>query len=64
MSGMENRNMLVQYDKLFPTQKGIIILMNQLRTELGLNDRAVKSAFLTTIARMAPRLPFSYFPRR
>lgn len=56
--------MLVQYDKLFPTQKGIIILMNQLRTELGLNDRAVKSAFLTTIARMAPRLPFSYFPRR
>lgn len=61
MSGMENRNMLVQYEKLFPTQKGIIILMNQLRTELGLSDRAVKSAFLTTIARMAPRLPFSYF---
>lgn len=61
MSGMENRNTLVKYEKLFPTQKGIIILMNQLRNGLGLTDRGVKSAFLTTIARMAPRLPFSYF---
>lgn len=61
MSGMENRNSLVKYEKLFPTQKGIIILMNQLRSELGLTDRGVKSAFLTSIARMAPRLPFSYF---
>lgn len=61
MSGMENRNALVQYDKLFPTQKGIIVLINQIRTELSLTDRGVKSAFLTAIARMAPRLPFSYF---
>lgn len=61
MSGMENHNTLVRYGKLFPTQKGIIILMNQLRTELSLTDRGVKSAFLTSIARMAPRLPFSYF---
>lgn len=61
MSGMENRNTLVRYEKLFPTQKGIIILMNQLAGELGLADSAVKSFFLTAIARTAPRLPFSYF---
>ncbi len=61
MSGMENRNALVQYEKLFPTQKGIIVLINQIRTELSLTERGVKSSFLTTIARMAPRLPFSYF---
>ena len=61
MSGMENRNALVRYEKLFPTQKGIIVLINQIRTELSLTEKGVKSAFLTTIARMAPRLPFSYF---
>lgn len=61
MSGMENRNSLVRYEKLFPTQKGIIVLINQIRTELALTERGVKSAFLSAIARMAPRLPFSYF---
>ena len=61
MSGMENRNALVQYEKLFPTQKGIIILMNQIREELSLSDSAMKSFFLTSIARSAPRIPFAYF---
>lgn len=61
MSGMENRNSLVQYEKLFPTQKGIILLMNQIRGELSLTDTAMKSFFLTAIARTAPRIPFSYF---
>ena len=44
MSGMENRNRLVTYEELFPTQKGIM-----------------KTDFLSSIARMGPRLPFSYF---
>lgn len=61
MSGMENRNSLVRYEKLFPTQKGIIILMRELADELSLDSRALKSTFLTSIARMAPRLPFAYF---
>ncbi len=61
MSGMENRNALVRYEKLFPTQKGIIILMNQIREEMELSDSAMKSFFLTSIARSAPRIPFAYF---
>lgn len=61
LSGMENRNRLVPYEKLFPTQKGIIVLMNQLRRDLSLTDQAVKAAFLSTVARTAPPLPFSYF---
>lgn len=61
MSGMENRNSLVRYEKLFPTQKGIIILMNQIREEMELSDSAMKSFFLTSIARSAPRIPFAYF---
>ena len=61
MSGMENRNRLVTYEELFPTQKGIILLMNQLRKELGMSEMAVKTDFLSSIARMGPRLPFSYF---
>lgn len=61
MSGMENRNTLCPYEKLFPTQKGIIILIKELCGELSLAGPSVKSLFLSTIARQAPRLPFSYF---
>ncbi len=43
MSGMENRNRRVTYEELFPTQKGIILLMNQLRKELGMSEMAVKT---------------------
>lgn len=61
MSGMENRNALVPYEKLFPTQKGIILLINQIREEMTLSESAMKSFFLTAIARTAPRIPFAYF---
>lgn len=61
MSGMGNNNHLVPYENLFPTQKGIIFMMDQVRKSLGLSDDEVRSSFLSTVARMAPRLPFSYF---
>lgn len=61
MSGMGNRNHLVSYEELFPTQKGIILLMDQLRRTLQLSDSELKGDFLSSIARYGPRLPFSYF---
>lgn len=61
LSGMENRNHLRRYRELFATQQGIIALMDQLRREKGMDDRAMRSYFLSSIARLAPRLPFSYF---
>lgn len=61
MSGMGNRNNLVPYENLFPTQKGIILLMDEMRQSLHMTMADVKSAFLSSIARMAPPLPFSYF---
>ena len=42
MSGMGNRNHLVSYEELFPTQKGIILLMDQLRRTLQLSDSELK----------------------
>ena len=61
MSGMGNKNNLVPYENLFPTQKGTILLMDEIRQGLHMTLPEVKSAFLSTIARMAPPLPFSYF---
>ncbi len=61
MSGMENHNRVCRYENLFPTQKGIIILMKHLCEDGEMSGRAVKSFFLSSIARTAPRLPFSYF---
>ena len=61
MSGMGNKNNLVPYENLFPTQKGMILLMDEIRKELHLTMDDVKTSFLSSIARMAPRLPFSYF---
>ncbi len=61
MSGMGNKNNLVPYENLFPTQKGMILLMDEIRRGLHMTMNEVKSAFLSSIARMAPSLPFSYF---
>lgn len=61
MSGMGNKNNLVPYENLFPTQKGMILLMDEIRRSLHLSMDDVKTAFLSSIARMAPRLPFAYF---
>ncbi len=61
MSGMGNKNNLVPYENLFPTQKGMILLMDEIRRGLHMTMDEVKSAFLSSIARMAPSLPFSYF---
>jgi hypothetical protein len=61
MSGLENHNRVVAYEDIFPTQKGIILLMDQLRNDLGMTLPAVKVDFLSSIARLGPRLPFSYF---
>ncbi len=61
LSGMENRNVLCRYENLFPTQKGILILINQLRQEAHMNLLSAKTMFLSSVARLAPRLPFSYF---
>lgn len=61
MSGMGNKNNLVPYENLFPTQKGMILLMDEIRKELRMTMDDVKTSFLSSIARLAPRLPFSYF---
>ena len=61
MSGMGNKNNLVPYENLFPTQKGMILLMDEIRRGLHMSMDEVKSSFLSSIARMAPSLPFSYF---
>lgn len=61
MSGMGNKNNLVPYENLFPTQKGMILLMDELRKGLHMSMDDVKGSFLSSIARMAPSLPFSYF---
>ena len=61
MSGMGNKNNLVPYENLFPTQKGMILLMDEIRKDLHYSMDEVKTSFLSSIARMAPRLPFSYF---
>lgn len=61
MSGMGSKNNLVPYENLFPTQKGTILLMDEIRQGLHMTMQEVKSGFLSSIARMAPPLPFSYF---
>ena len=61
MSGMGNKNNLVPYENLFPTQKGMILLMDEIRKGLHMTMDDVKGSFLSSIARMAPSLPFSYF---
>ena len=61
MSGMGNKNNLVPYENLFPTQKGMIMLMDEIRRDLHMDMDDVKASFLSSIARMAPRLPFAYF---
>ncbi len=61
MSGMGNKNTVTPYENLFPTQKGMILLMDELRHEQKMTTDEVKSSFLSSVARMAPRLPFSYF---
>ncbi|MDY6084913.1 MAG: hypothetical protein SPI25_06705 [Dialister sp.] len=61
MSGMGNKNHVVPYENLFPTQKGMILLMNELRSQLSLSEGETKTSFLSSLARLAPRLPFSYF---
>lgn len=61
---MENHNRVCRYENLFPTQKGIIILMKRLCEDGEMSGRAVKSFFLSSIARTAPRLPFPIFHRR
>ena len=61
MSGMGNKNHVVPYENLFPTQKGMILLMKELRSQLSLSEGETKTSFLSSLARLAPRLPFSYF---
>ena len=61
MSGMGNKNTVTPYENLFPTQKGMVLLMDELRHKERMTVESVRSAFLSSIARMAPRLPFSYF---
>lgn len=61
MSGMGNKNNVVPYENLFPTQKGMILLLDEVRLDLRMSMDDVKSSFLSSIARMAPRLPFAYF---
>lgn len=61
MSGMGNKNTVTPYENLFPTQKGMILLLDELRHGMKMTTEEVRSAFLVTLARMAPRLPFSYF---
>ncbi len=61
MSGMGNKNTVVPYENLFPTQKGMILLLDEIRHGEKMTMEEVKKSFLTSIARMAPRLPFSYF---
>lgn len=39
----------------------MILLMDEIRRSLHLSMDDVKTAFLSSIARMAPRLPFAYF---
>lgn len=58
---MGNKNNLVPYENLFPTQKGMILLMDEIRKGLHMTMDDVKGSFLSSIARMAPSLPFSYF---
>lgn len=61
MSGLGNKNNVVPYENLFPTQKGMILLMDEIRNGLHMNAAETKTFFLSSLARMAPRLPFSYF---
>lgn len=61
MSGMGNRNTVIPYENLFPTQKGMILLLDEVRHRENMTAEEVKAAFLSSVARMAPRLPFSYF---
>lgn len=61
MSGMGNKNTVTPYENLFPTQKGMILLIDEVRHQEKMTTEEVKSSFLSSIARMAPRLPFSYF---
>ena len=63
MSGMGNRNTVIPYENLFPTQKGMILLLDEVRHRENMTAEEVKAAFLSSVARMAPRLPFSYFSR-
>lgn len=61
MSGMGNRNTVIPYENLFPTQKGMILLLDEVRHRENMTAEEVKAVFLSSVARMAPRLPFSYF---
>lgn len=61
MSGLGNRNTVIPYENLFPTQKGMILLLDEVRHRENMTAEEVKAAFLSSVARMAPRLPFSYF---
>lgn len=61
ISGMRDKNRLENYEKLFRTPKAIILLIDELRLKLKISLSDMKPKFLSTIARMAPRLPFSYF---
>lgn len=61
MSGMGNKNTVTPYENLFPTQKGMILLMDEIRHKEKMTVENVRNAFLSSIAGMAPRLPFSYF---
>lgn len=58
---MGNRNTVIPYENLFPTQKGMILLLDEVRHRENMTAEEVKAAFLSSVARMAPRLPFSYF---
>ena len=58
---MRDKNRLENYEKLFRTPKAIILLIDELRLKLKISLSDMKPKFLSTIARMAPRLPFSYF---
>lgn len=61
LSGMRDDNKLVSYENLFQTQKGIILLIDELRLNLHISYDDLRTKFLSTIARKAPGLPFSYF---
>lgn len=61
LSGMRDDNRLASYENIYPTQKGIILLIDELRMNLKISLYDMKTKFLSTVARMAPGLPFSYF---
>ena len=45
MSGLGNRNTVIPYENLFPTQKGMILLLDEVRHRENMTAEEVKAAF-------------------